>query len=129
MTKRCRTNKKFRWRTVFEPNILPMIRSLVLGDLTLCESDRHHLLQSIDSCIFNPGGKHPGIPPRILTRSEVAEQFGICLRTVDYWAAAHKLRRIILPGRQRAVGFLEADIVQLLGVGKSSNHKTASDSI
>ena len=39
----------------------------------------------------------------------------VSVRTVDKLAADGNLRRITLPGRTRAAGFLESDLVGLLG--------------
>ncbi len=49
---------------------------------------------------------------RILRRAEVARRLSCSLRTVDKLP----VKKVKLPGRQRAAGFLESDINALLAV-------------
>ena len=61
-------------------------------------------------------------PPREarLLRSEVvAGRLDCSLRTVDHLAAEGVLRKVTLPGRKRACGFLEAAVEALLTGGAS----------
>ena len=55
---------------------------------------------------------------RILRRAEVAQRLSRSPRAVDYLAAAGVLRRVRLPGRSRAAGFLESDVSALIGGGQ-----------
>jgi hypothetical protein len=56
---------------------------------------------------------------RLLRREVVAERLGCSLRTVDHLAAEGVLRKVTLPGRRRACGFLEAGVEALLTGGAS----------
>lgn len=56
-------------------------------------------------------------PPRILRRAEVAQRLARSKRAVDRLAADGVLRKVRLPGRARAAGFLESDVVALIGGG------------
>jgi predicted DNA-binding transcriptional regulator AlpA len=62
--------------------------------------------------------KAPATPstaaPRLLRRREVAERLSRSERAVDRLAAEGTLRKIRLPGRARAAGFLEAEVVSLM---------------
>jgi hypothetical protein len=61
-------------------------------------------------------------PPRearLLRREVVAERLGCSLRTVDHLAAEGVLRKVTLPGRKRACGFLDAAVEALLTGGAS----------
>ncbi len=51
---------------------------------------------------------------RVLLRSEVAQRFNRSLRFVDYLAKAGILRRVKMPGRQRACGFLSEEVDRLM---------------
>jgi len=51
---------------------------------------------------------------RIIRRREVASRLSVSLRTVDKLAKAGTLHKRTFPGRCRASGFLEADVVALL---------------
>ena len=61
--------------------------------------------------------------PRLLKRLEAARRLGCCPRTVDSLARAGSLRRVLLPGRSRGAGFIEADITRLIegGVVEDTN--------
>jgi hypothetical protein len=58
-----------------------------------------------------PTGKTHG---RVMRRLDVAKTLGRSLRTVDMMAAEGLLRRVTLPGRTRACGFLAEDVEALL---------------
>jgi predicted DNA-binding transcriptional regulator AlpA len=58
----------------------------------------------------NPPCPPPDTTPRILRRAEVANRLSLSLRTVDKLP----IKKIKLPGRTRAAGFLESDINALL---------------
>ena len=51
---------------------------------------------------------------RIIRRAEVAQRLSCSLRTVDGLAASGVLKKRKLPGRVRAPGFLESDLVALI---------------
>ena len=55
-----------------------------------------------------PGG------PRLLTRAEVAALLRRTPRSVSNWAAQGILNPVRLPGRARAIGYLESDVTHLL---------------
>jgi hypothetical protein len=55
----------------------------------------------------------------LLRREVVAERLGCSLRTVDHLAVEGVSRKITLPGRKRACGFLEAAVEALLTGGAS----------
>lgn len=56
---------------------------------------------------------------RIMRRHEVAEVLGRSQRTIDNLASEGVLRRVTLPGRKRACGFLAKDVEALLAEGVS----------
>ena len=51
---------------------------------------------------------------RILPRADVARRFNRSLRFVDHLAKAGTLRRVKLPGRKRACGFLAEEVERLM---------------
>lgn len=51
---------------------------------------------------------------RILKRKDVAEMFGVSLRTIDLMAEEGLLKKIVLPTRKRSIGFLESEIMKLI---------------
>ena len=55
--------------------------------------------------------------PRIIRRREAAHRLGCSLRAVDNWTKAGILRKVTLPGRTRACGFLESEITELIQAG------------
>ena len=50
----------------------------------------------------------------ILRREQVADLFGRSKRFVDGLASAGLLPRVVLPGRRRAVGFRQSDVLSLI---------------
>ena len=57
-----------------------------------------------------PQAAAPDPGPRVLRRKQVAEKLSCSLRTVDKLP----VKKVKLPGRKRAAGFLESDINSLL---------------
>ena len=51
---------------------------------------------------------------RVLKRSDAAERLNRSLRFVDQLARDGILRKIKIPNRKRAIGFLEQDVVALM---------------
>jgi hypothetical protein len=51
---------------------------------------------------------------RVLTRIDVARRFNRSLRFVDKLAVEGILRRVKMPGRQRACGFLAEEVDRLM---------------
>jgi hypothetical protein len=60
-----------------------------------------------------PDSPLPDNPPRLLRRAEVARRLACSLRTVDKLP----IKKVKLPGRQRAAGFLEGDVNALIQGG------------
>jgi hypothetical protein len=89
-----------------------LLRCGLESDPSLTPADRKRIL-----AIVRDGGKNPSRsdsapldPPRLLRRVEVARRLACSLRTVDKLP----VRKVKLPGRKRAAGFLEADVNALL---------------
>lgn len=95
------------------PTTLRICRSGFEADPTITAGDRSRLLALLRNG-GTPQSKSTAPPtdntPRLLRRAEVARRLACSLRTVDKLA----LKKIKLPGRQRAAGFLEADVNGLL---------------
>lgn len=54
---------------------------------------------------------------KLLTAAEVAAIMRVTTRAVHKWAKQGILRPVRLPGRQRAIGYLESEIRALLTAG------------
>lgn len=91
------------------PTTLRLLRTALETDPSIPLTERNSLL-----AIFRNGGTKPEATaervPRIIRRSEVAERLSCSLRTVDKLP----IKKVKLPGRTRAAGFLEADVNALL---------------
>ncbi len=91
---------------------LDVCRAALKADTNVSAAERARLL-----ALLRTGGV-PEIPPtpplmavpRILRRAAVAQRLSISLRTVDKLP----IKKIKLPGRIRAAGFLESDVNDLL---------------
>jgi predicted DNA-binding transcriptional regulator AlpA len=91
---------------------LDVFRATLKADPTVSPKDRARLLALLrtpDAPVKSP---YPPLDtaPRILRRAEVANRLSLSLRTVDKLP----IKKIKLPGRTRAAGFLESDINALL---------------
>ena len=91
------------------------VREIFKADPSISHAERAHLL-----ALLRQGP--PGAPlasattrQRLLRRRVVAEMMSVSLRTVDNLAKTGALTRHVLPGRTRGAGFLERDVVLLIG--------------
>ena len=108
------------------PTTADAMRALMKADPSLTPLDRTRIL----SVVRNHGkesqpDRDVALPreQRILTRRDVARGFNRSLRFVDKLAVQGVLRRVRLPGRQRACGFLADEVERLmLGVGVSNGN-------
>jgi hypothetical protein len=91
------------------------IKAILRADPSVPMPERNHHLALLRNGPSAPKPE-PGTPgvPRILRRKTAAERLGRSLRGVDMLAQQGILRKIKLPGRQRAAGFLEHDVNKLL---------------
>jgi predicted DNA-binding transcriptional regulator AlpA len=92
---------------------IKIVRSGLESDPTLTSADRAKLMAVLRNGAMprtKPETPPPDNPPRLLRRAEVASRLSCSLRTVDKLA----IKKVKLPGRQRAAGFLESDINALL---------------
>jgi len=95
------------------PTTLKICRSGFEADPTVTPSDRSRFLAVLRNGSTpqnKPAAPPPDNTPRLLRRAEVARRLACSLRTVDKLP----LKKIKLPGRQRAAGFLEGDVNALL---------------
>jgi hypothetical protein len=95
---------------------LDAVKALLKADPALTPADRARIVASVRNHGREVEEKQNGGPPekRILPRAEVARRFNRSLRFVDHLAKTGTLRRVKLPGRQRACGFLAEDVERLM---------------
>jgi hypothetical protein len=101
---------------------LDAVKALLKADPALTPTDRARIVASVRN-----HGKDSETArtvavqeKRILPRAEVARRFNRSLRFVDHLAKSGILRRVTLPGRKRACGFLSEEVDQLIssdGIG------------
>jgi predicted DNA-binding transcriptional regulator AlpA len=96
------------------PTTLKICRTAFEADQTLSPADRSRLV-----ALLRNGATARHVEPtnrveRLIRRREVAERISCSLRTVDKLAATGILAKRKLPGRTRASGFLESDVVALI---------------
>jgi hypothetical protein len=92
---------------------LDIIRSGLKSDPSITPADRTRFmafLRNGDTPQSKPEAPPPDNIKRLLRRAEVARRLSCSLRTVDKLP----LKKVKLPGRQRAAGFLEGDVNALL---------------
>ena len=92
-----------------------IVKASLAADATISPNERTRLLKLLRQAEDpNPKPETP-IVPKVLQRQEAAARLGRSLRFVDKLAHAGTLRKVTLPGRQRAIGFAEADVSALIG--------------
>jgi len=93
---------------------LQIIRTALKADSSIAATDRARLLAAMR------GGGEQVLKParvveqRLIRRAEVARRLGCSLRLVDRLAKDGALVKRKLPGRKRAAGILESDVLALI---------------
>ena len=91
------------------------VKAMLRADPSLTPADRNRILATIRNHGRTPVNADPTTPePRLIRRADAARRLGCSLRAVDNWTRAGILRKVTLPGRTRAAGFRESDIVALI---------------
>jgi len=90
-----------------------MIERAVSSDKSMRPGEQRRILGLIRSCDQQRQAPPPQAP-EILRRTEVAKRFKVSVRCVDKWAKEGLLRKIRLPGRQRAMGFHAEEVDRLV---------------
>jgi excisionase family DNA binding protein len=86
------------------------------ADPTITPAKRARLLAMLRNGDHEPM-KPDAVPvlcQRCIRRDEAARLLAVSLRTVDKLAASGILKKLKLPGRRRACGFLESDVLSLI---------------
>ena len=97
-----------------------IIRSALKGDQEVKPYERARFLAILRGGLEageNRFSEPPGKPttPRIVRRHEAAQIYGCSLRLIDRLASQGVLRKVRLPGRERAAGFLESELLAVIG--------------
>ncbi len=92
------------------------VKALLKADPTLTSADRARIVERVRNHgrAIESNQKNVKQENRILLRGEVARRFNRSLRFVDHLAKAGTLRRVKLPGRKRACGFLAEEVERLM---------------
>lgn len=93
------------------------VRALLKADPSLTPADRARIL----GAVRNHGRNERSEPAAAVTheshvwpRAEVARRFNRSLRFIDKLAVQGVLRRVRLPGRKRACGFLAGEVERVM---------------
>ncbi len=99
------------------PTTADAMKALLRADPSLTPTDRARII----GAVRNHGREEQPVKvaagpreSRVLPRAEVARRFNRSLRFVDHLAKAGILRRVKMPGRQRACGFLAEEVDRLM---------------
>jgi len=92
---------------------IEIVKSALKADPSVLPTDRAKILSLIRNANAERTEPESRVP-RILKRAEVAKRLAVCPRTIDNLAKIGALKRRILPGRVRSVGFLESDVLGLI---------------
>jgi len=94
---------------------IDIIRVGLKSDPTVSTSDRARMLALLKE---GPTQRKADTPttkePRLIRRAEAAHRLGCSLRLVDRLAKDGALVKRRLPGRKRAAGFLESEVLALI---------------
>ena len=88
-------------------------RSVIKADQSMTVEQRNRLL----AILSNPESlenKAEPVVPRLIRRAEAARRLGIGLRALDGLCRGGALPKVKLPGRVRACGVREADLLALI---------------
>ena len=102
------------------PTTIELLKVGLKADPTVTAPDRARLL-----AILRAGGEPQpkaappsDVGPRVIRRKEAARRLACCVRVIDRLAQEGKLKRVKLPGRVRAAGFLESDINKMISTNE-----------
>ena len=95
------------------PTTIQAFAAMLKADPSITANDRADILAAIKNS-GKTAARTAAPGARILKRAEVAARLGVCRRTVDGLSRSGALRRVLLPGRKRGAGYIEADIVRLI---------------
>lgn len=94
---------------------IQVLKAGLQSDSTISPADRMRILAAIRKAANDSkSDAAPASAPRLIRRAEVARRIGCSLRLVDRLAADGILLKRRLPNRQRAAGFLEQDVTNLI---------------
>ena len=100
--------------TMLAKTTLKIMKSGLEGDPSVSPRDRVRIMKYLSNCGIAALPNNPGENvARIIRRAEAARRMSCSLRTIDKLAATGVLKKRRLPGRVRASGFLESDVVAL----------------
>jgi hypothetical protein len=93
-----------------------LAQELLKTDASLTPQDRHRLVALLRNHGQERQGQKTSPPPepRLIRRAEAARRMGVSLRAIDSWARAGLLTKVRLPGRTRAAGFRESELLALI---------------
>ncbi len=90
------------------------IGAILKADPSITPEARNSILATIRNHGRDTSRTDAAPAARVLKRAEVAARLGVCRRTVDGLSRSGALRRVLLPGRKRGAGYIEADVVRLI---------------
>ena len=91
---------------------IAIIRAGLQADSDISAAERNHWL-----ALLRNGGElqeQPRNEPRLLRRAEGSRRLGIGLRAFDGLCKSGALQKVKLPGRKRACGVRETDLIALM---------------
>jgi len=96
------------------PTTLAIIRAGFEADPTITPAERVRLLKLLRHVAAPAPVPTASQTPQVLSRAETAKLFKRSVRFVDSLAREGILKKIRLPGRRRAIGFLAGDVYKVL---------------
>jgi hypothetical protein len=94
---------------------IEIIRSALKGDPTVSPEERTRLMLLLRRPVNKPNlVSTMASSPRLIRRKDIARILSCSLRLVDRLAQDGILRKLRLPGRLRAAGFVESEVWALL---------------
>lgn len=91
------------------------VKAMLRADPSLTPADRSRIIAAIRNHGTKTEDTTPAKPePRIIRRAEAARRLGVGLRCLDNWHRCGILAKVTMPGRVRAAGFRDSDVVALI---------------
>ena len=90
------------------------VKAMLRADPSMTPADRNRILSAIRSHGKTEDTTPAKPEPRLIRRAEAARRLGVGLRCLDNWHRCGILRKVTMPGRVRAAGVRESDLLALI---------------
>lgn len=88
------------------------VKAILATDQSIDADERKNMVLMLKMGAGN--GPSKAVKDRIVSRKEFATRVGVTTRTIDNWRVKGYITPVIIPGKNRAVGYRERDVDGLI---------------